>query len=134
MKDLTVAVTKLFPTKNIILFFALMVSLSTNAIAINHNTEVIQADIIGVEPIYMNYTLTKISTPCVSGARNCWNVSYKKKVSKVLKGYRVKLTYNDSTFTARMQTKPTDEYLKIRVKSDLLAMPSTVAINGSVVY
>jgi len=134
MKDLTVAVTKIFPTKNIVLFFAAMVSLSTTAIAINHNTEVIQANIIGVEPIYMNYTLTKISTPCASGARNCWNVSYKKKASKVLKGYRVKLTYNDNTFTARMQKKPAEEHLKIRIKSDLLTMPSTVAINASVVY
>ena len=134
MKDLTSTVTKLFPAKNIVLLFVAMLSLSTTAIAINHNTEVIQANIIGIEPIYMNYTLTKISTPCVSGARNCWNVSYKKKVSKVLKGYRVKLAYNDNTFTARMQKKPTEEHLKIRIKSDLLTMPSMVSINASVVY
>jgi hypothetical protein len=134
MNDLTAAATKLFPAKSMVLLFTAMVSLSTTTIANSHNTKVIQADIIGIEPIYMNYTLTKISTPCASGARNCWNVSYKKKASKVLKGYRVKLAYYDNTFTARMQKKPTDEYLKIRVKSDLLTMPSTVAINGSVVY
>jgi len=51
-----------------------------------------------------------------------------------LQGYRVKLSYKDNTFTARMLNKPNLDYLKIRVKSDLLNMPSNVAINAAVVY
>lgn len=120
--------------KNLAIYIILFISLTGNATAFNHKTSVIKADIIHIDPIYMNYTLKKISTPCESGQRGCWNVSYQKRAAKVLKGYRVKLTYNNSTFTARMQNKPDKDHLKIRVKSDLLVMPNTVAINASVVY
>jgi hypothetical protein len=33
-----------------------------------------------------------------------------------------------------MLNEPTESHLNIRVKSDLLSMPSTVAINAAVVY
>ncbi|SHN91206.1 hypothetical protein BHECKSOX_1447 [Bathymodiolus heckerae thiotrophic gill symbiont] len=128
------ATTSPFPAKIMATFLVALASLSASAFVVDHKTEVIQAGITGVEPIYMNYTLKKVSTPCASGVRNCWHVSYEKKSSKVLKGYRVKLSYNNNTFTARMLKKPTKEHLNIRVKSDLLTMPSTVAINASVVY
>ncbi|MDC9726973.1 MAG: hypothetical protein PSN35_03960 [Candidatus Thioglobus sp.] len=118
---------------HVALFIALF-ALIGNASAFNHKTEVIKADITNIEPIYMNYSLQKVSTPCDSGVRGCWDVSYQKKAAKVLKGYRVKLSYKNNTFTARMQRKPADKHLNIRVKSDLLVIPSTVAINAAVVY
>jgi hypothetical protein len=122
------------PIQKITAIIVLSTALIGNASATNHNTEIIQADIVNVEPIYMNYTIEKVTTPCDSGARNCWNVRYQKKAAKVLKGYRVKLSFNDNTFTARMLNKPKEDYLDIRIKSDLLVMPSTVAINAAVVY
>ena len=125
---------QMFPMQSVVVMLALFIGLIGNAIANNHTTEVIKANIVNIEPIYMNYTLKKVTAPCNSGESGCWNVSYQKEVAKVLKGYRVKLSYNDNTFTARMLNKPTQDYLKIRVKSDLLVMPSTVAINAAVVY
>ncbi|MBC8493579.1 MAG: hypothetical protein ISR70_02785 [Candidatus Thioglobus sp.] len=118
---------------HVALFIALF-ALIGSASAFNHKTEVIKADVTNIEPIYMNYSLQKVSTPCASGVRGCWEISYQKKAAKVLKGYRVKLSYKNNTFTARMQNKPADDYLNIRVKSDLLVIPSTVAINAAVVY
>ncbi|ALE52499.1 hypothetical protein SP60_04270 [Candidatus Thioglobus autotrophicus] len=126
--------TRLFPAQKIATIVLLFFTLIGGASATNHTTEVIKADVIGIEPIYMNYTLKKVATPCDSGKPRCWNVSYQKEVAKVLKGYRVKLSYKNNTFTARMLNEPTQDYLKIRVKSDLLVMPSTVAINAAVVY
>ena len=126
--------TLLFPVQKFAVIFILFSALTGNAIANNHTTEVIKANVINIEPIYMNYTLKKVATPCDSGKPRCWNVSYQKEVAKVLKGYRVKLSYKNNTFTARMLNEPTEDYLKIRVKSDLLVMPSTVAINAAVVY
>lgn len=122
------------PIQKIATIIALFTALIGSATATMHNTEIIQANVVNVEPIYMNYTLEKVTAPCASGARNCWNVSYQKKTAKVLKGYRVKLSFNDNTFTARMLNKPEKDHLDIRVKSDLLVMPSTVAINAAVVY
>lgn len=124
----------LLPMQKIIIALVLFVTLIGNSIANAHTTEVIKASVINIEPIYMNYTLKKVVTPCDSRKPGCWNVSYKKETAKVLKGYRVKLSYKNNTFTARMLNEPTDEYLKIRVKSDLLVIPSTVAINAAVVY
>jgi hypothetical protein len=112
----------------------LPLTLMNNALAINHKTEVIQANITGINPIYMNYTIKKVDTPCHSNAPDCWHISYKKETAKVLKGYRVKLAYNDNIFVARMQNKPTQEYLNIRIKSDLLTRPREVAINAVVAY
>ncbi len=126
--------TSQFPAQQLATVVVVFLSLMGNASAIDHRTQIIKADVVNVEPIYMSYTLQKISTPCQSGVRGCWNVSYQKKAAKILKGYRVKLSYNDSTFTARMAKKPQNESLDIRVKSDLLSMPSTVAINAAVVY
>ncbi len=126
--------TLLFPMQKVTIALALFVTLIGNAGANNHTTEVIKANVINIEPIYMNYTLKKVATPCDSGESGCWNVSYQKEVAKVLKGYRVKLSYKNNTFTARMLNEPTQDHLKIRVKSDLLVMPSTVAINAAVVY
>jgi len=122
-----------FPAQKIAAII-LFTTLIGSASAFNHTTEVIKADVVNIEPIYMNYTLKKVIEPCSTGAYGCWNVSYQKKAAKVLKGYRVKLTYNNNTFTARMLNEPTQSYLNIRVKSDLLVMPSTVAINAAVVY
>lgn len=123
-----------FSAQKIATTIILLTTLIGSASAINHKTEVIKADVVNIEPIYMNYTLTKVTEPCSTGVQGCWNVRYQKKAAKVLKGYRVKLTYNDNIFTARMLNEPTESYLNIRVKSDLLAMPSTVAINAAVVY
>ncbi|MDG2354137.1 MAG: hypothetical protein P8L86_04920 [Gammaproteobacteria bacterium] len=131
---MTFGINQLQLARSLVIYITLVTSLIGNAAAFNHKTSVIKADIIHIDPIYMNYTLKKISTPCESGQLGCWNVSYQKRVAKVLKGYRVKLTYNNNTFTARMQNKPDEDHLKIRVKSDLLVMPNTVAINASVVY
>ena len=124
----------LLPMQKITIALFLFVTLIGNSIANAHTTEVIKASVINIEPIYMNYTLKKVVTPCDSRKPRCWNVSYEKETAKVLKGYRVKLSYKNNTFTARMLNEPTDEYLKIRVKSDLLVIPSTVAINAAVVY
>jgi hypothetical protein len=121
-------------TRSFVVFITFFTLLIGGASAFNHKTQVIEASIIHIDPIYMNYTLKKISTPCASGKHGCWDVSYQKKAAKVLRGYRVKLSYNNNTFTARMQRKPIEDSLRIRVKSDLLVMPHTVAINAAVVY
>lgn len=123
-----------FPAQKIATTVILLVTFISSASAINHETEIIKADIVNIEPIYMNYTLKKITEPCSNGVHGCWNVRYQKKAARVLKGYRVKLIYNNNTFTARMLNEPAENFLNIRVKSDLLAMPSTVAINAAVVY
>jgi len=123
-----------FPAQKIATTIILLTTFIGSASAINHETKVIKADIVNIEPIYMNYTLKKITEPCINGVKGCWNVRYQKKAEKVLKGYRVKLSYNDNTFTARMLNEPTKSHLNIRVKSDLLSIPSTVAINAAVVY
>ncbi len=118
------------PLKGVVLFLtALLFSNTTLA-----NTHVITADINNVEPIYMNYTIKKVAIPCKTRAPGCYKVSYKKKVDRVLKGYRVKLAYGNKIFTTRMLSKPTSDKLKIRVRSDLLNQPSAVAINAAVVY
>ncbi len=131
---MTIRLASLFPAKSVVMIAILLTSLASNVSAVDHKTKVIKANITNIEPIYMSYTLKKVSQPCASRARGCWNVSYQKVAAKALKGYRVKLSYKNNTFTARMQKKPTKDYLNIRVKSDLLTMPSTIAINAAVVY
>ena len=130
----------LFKTRNTLpiqkfgFMLTLFIAFFSSAMANNYTTEVIKAKIVNIEPIYMEYTLKKVATRCDSGDPRCWNVSYQKEAAKILQGYRVKLSYKDNTFTARMLNKPNLDYLKIRVKSDLLNMPSNVAINAAVVY
>ncbi|WP_428086829.1 hypothetical protein [Candidatus Thioglobus sp.] len=123
-----------FPALSITTLILIFAALVGNAAAASRNTAIIEAVITDIQPIYMNYTVEKVITPCVSNPQGCWNVSYQKKAAKTLEGYRIKLSYNGNTFTARMQKKPSKGHLNIRVKSDLLAAPSTVAINAMVVY
>ena len=123
------------PANKIVLFTALLFGIHSITNANGHHTQVINADVINIEPIYMNYTLQKVSSPCKTRqVRNCWNISYQKKASKTLQGYRISLSYKDNKFTTRTLHKPTQAKLKIRVKSDLLAYPSNVAINAAVAY
>ncbi len=123
------------PAKKIVLFAALLFGIHSTVIANGYHTQVINADVVSVEPIYMNYTLQKVSSPCKARqVRNCWNISYQKKASKVLQGYRISLSYKDNIFTTRTLHKPSQDKLRIRVKSDLLAYPSNVAINAAVAY
>jgi hypothetical protein len=119
------------PNKGIIALLATLFLFSSNTFA---RTQVISADIDSVEPIYMNYKIEKITKPCQSMMPSCWNVSYKKRALKSLKGYRVKLSFEGQQFTARMREKPKSELLKIRVSKDLLNQPSKVAMNAAVVY
>ncbi len=119
------------PYSGIAAVFTLLLSLFSSAQA---NTQIIDADIHNVEPIYMNYTVQKVITPCQSQAPGCYQVSYQKQNSKVLQGYRVKLSHQGKSFTTRMLNKPASDKLRIRVRSDLLEQPSTVAINAAVAY
>jgi hypothetical protein len=109
--------------------------ISVNAFA---RTNIVNATIDSIKPIYMNYSVEKITKPCRATAprmaKNCWNVNYKRKIQKLLKGYRVKLSYKGKIFTTRMRSKPSSDQLKIRVRTDLLSQPSNVAINAMVVY
>ncbi len=99
------------------------------------NTQIINAQIESVEPIYMNYTLKKVIQPCQTYSPNCYRVSYQQNTSKSLAGYRIKLSYEGREFTTRMSKQPnTGEMLNIRVRSDLLDEPSSVAINAAVAY
>ncbi len=121
----------LYPVKKIALLLVLSFFAFSNAVA---QTKVITADITNIEPIYMNYTLNKVTTPCQSREPGCWRVEYQKKAAKVLQGYRIKLVHKNSQFTTRMSTKPNNKQLQIRVRSDLIDQPSNVAINAAVAY
>ena len=122
---------KQHPNKGILALLATLFLFSINAFA---RTQVIDASIDSVEPIYMNYKIEKIIKPCQSMTPGCWNVKYQKRALKSLQGYRVKLSYESQQFTTRMRTKPASEQLKIRVSADLLGQPSNVAMNAVVVY
>ena len=122
---------KQYPNKIRIALLATLFLLSSNAFA---RTQVIDANIDSVEPIYMNYKIEKLIKPCQSMTIGCWNVSYQKRVLKSLQGYRVKLSFEGQKFTARMRAEPKGEQLKIRVSKDLLGQPSKVAMNATIVY
>ncbi|HIM95360.1 MAG TPA: hypothetical protein EYM53_01925, partial [Gammaproteobacteria bacterium] len=100
------------PNKGLLALLATLFILSSNAFA---RTQVIDANIDSVEPIYMNYKIEKLIKPCQSMIIGCWNVSYQKRALKSLQGYRVKLSFEGQQFTARMREKPSGEHLKIRV-------------------
>jgi uncharacterized protein YcfJ len=118
-------------TKGILLVLSTLFLFSNNTFA---RTHIINANIDSVEPIYMNYKIEKLMTPCQSNEPGCWNVNYQKRIQKSLQGYRVKLSYEGKRFTARMRRKPNGEQLKIRVRGDLLSKPSRVAVNALAVY
>jgi len=122
---------KQYPNKGILALLATLFLFSSNAFA---RTQVINASIDSVEPIYMNYTIEKLIKPCQTTTPGCWNVNYKKRTLKSLQGYRVKLSVDGQHFTARMRVKPQGDQLKIRVSKDLLGQPSNVAMNAAVVY
>ncbi len=122
---------KQYPNKGILALLATLFLFSSNAFA---RTQVINASIDSVEPIYMNYTIEKLIKPCQTTTPGCWNVNYKKRTLKSLQGYRVKLSVDGQQFTARMRVKPQGDQLKIRVSKDLLGQPSNVAMNAAVVY
>jgi len=122
---------KQHPNKGILLFIATLFILSSNAFA---RTQVIDANIDSVEPIYMNYKIEKLIKPCQSMTIGCWNISYQKRVLKSLQGYRVKLSFEGQQFTARMREKPSADHLKIRVSKDLLGQPSKLAMNATIAY
>jgi uncharacterized protein YcfJ len=122
---------KQHPNKGILALLAMLLFLSSNTFA---RTQVIDANIDLVKPIYMNYKVEKFIKPCQSMAPGCWNVSYQKRALKSLQGYRVKLSYEGQQFTARMRVKPKGEQLKIRVSKDLLGQTSKIAMNAAVVY
>ena len=115
----------LFPLLFMLLFF------SNNAFA---RTQVIDANIDSIKPIYMNYTIKRIIKPCQTKIPGCWNVAYQQRALKSLQGYRVELSYEGQQFTARMRAKPVSEQLKIRVSTDLLDQASNIAMNAAVVY
>ncbi len=117
--------------KGLFTLLATLLFFSSNAFA---RTQVIDANIDSVNPIYMNYKIEKITSPCQSVTPGCWNVTYQQKALKSLKGYRVKLSYAGQQFTARMREKPKSQQLKIRVSSDLLGKTSNLAMNAAVVY
>ena len=87
---------KQHPSKGILVFIATLFILSSNAFA---RTQVIDANIDSVEPIYMNYKIEKLIKPCQSMTIGCWNISYQKRVLKSLQGYRVKLSFEGQQFT-----------------------------------
>ncbi|HIM55035.1 MAG TPA: hypothetical protein EYI82_06080 [Gammaproteobacteria bacterium] len=119
------------PNKGLLALLATLFILSNNAFA---RTQVIDANIDSVEPIYMNYKIEKLIKPCQSMTIGCWNVSYQKRALKSLQGYRVKLSFEGQQFTARMREKPSGEHLKIRVSKDLLGQPSKLAMNATIAY
>ncbi len=118
-------------TKVILLFLSTLFLFSSNTFA---RTHIINANIDSVEPIYMNYKIEKLMTPCQSKQQGCWNINYQKRIQKSLQGYRIKLSYEGKRFTTRMRTKPNGEQLKIRVRGDLLSQSSRVAVNALAVY
>ena len=122
---------KQYLNKGISALLAMLFLLSSNTLA---RTQVIDASIDSVKPIYMNYKIEKIIAPCQSMAPGCWNVNYQKRKLKSLQGYRVKLSYEGQQFTTRMRVKPNGKQLKIRVSRDLLGQPNSVAMNAAVVY
>jgi len=122
---------KQHPNKIRIALLATLFLLTSNTFA---RTQVIDANIDSVEPIYMNYKIEKLIQPCQSMKPGCWNISYQNRVLKSLQGYRVKLSYEGQQFTAHMREKPEGDLLKIRVSKDLLDLPSKTAMNASVVY
>jgi len=122
---------KKHPNKGIFILLATLLFFSSNAFA---RTQVIDANIDSVKPIYMNYKIEKITRPCQSVMSSCWNVTYQQRALKSLQGYRVKLSYAGQQFTARMREKPKSKQLKIRVSTDLLGKPSNLAMNAAVVY
>ena len=97
-------------------------------------TQIINANIDSIEPIYMQYNIEKLIKPCKSLSPGCWKVNYKKRALKSLQGYRIKLSYQGKTFTARMRDKPNADQLKIRVSDDLLKQPNNVAINAALAH
>ena len=119
------------PTKIILILLPTLFFFSSNTFA---RTHIINATIDSVEPIYMNYKIEKLMTPCQSKEPGCWNVNYQKRIQKSLQGYRVKLSYEGKRFTTRMRIKPSGEQLKIRVRGDLLSQTSRVAVNATAVY
>lgn len=122
---------KRHPIKAVVTLLSVLFLFSNNAFA---RTQVINANIDSIEPIYMNYKIEKIIKPCQSMAPGCWNVNYKKREIKSLQGYRVKLSYNGQQFTTRMRTKPSSEQLKIRVSADLLDQSNNVALNATLAH
>ena len=122
---------KQHPNKVVLALLATLFLLSNNVFA---RTHVINASIDSVEPIYMNYKIEGVITPCQSMAPGCWNTGYQKRVLKSLQGYRIKLSYEGQQFTARMRAKPEGDQLKIRVSKDLLGQSRNVAMNASVIY
>jgi hypothetical protein len=122
---------KQHPNKVVLALLATLFLLSNNVFA---RTHVINASIDSVEPIYMNYKIERVITPCQSMAPGCWDTGYQKRVLKSLQGYRVKLSHEGQQFTARMRAKPEGDQLKIRVSKDLLGQPRKVAMNAAVVY
>jgi uncharacterized protein YcfJ len=118
-------------TKGILLFLSTLFLFSNNTLA---RTHIINANIDSVEPIYMNYKIEKLMTPCQSKEPGCWNVNYQKRIQKSLQGYRIKLSYEGKRFTTRVRNKPNGEQLNIRVRGDLLSQPSRVAVNARAVY
>jgi len=122
---------KQYYNKGILALLATLFFLSNNAFA---RTQVVNANVDSIKPIYMNYKFEKLIKPCQSMAPGCWSVSYQKRALKSLQGYRIKLSYKGQQFTARMREKPKGEQLKIRVSKDLLGQPNKVAMNAAVVY
>jgi len=117
--------------KGIFALLATLIFFSGNIFA---RTQVIDANVDSIKPIYMNYTIERIVKPCQTKTPSCWNVAYQQRSLKSLQGYRVKLSYQDQQFTARMRAKPEGEQLKIRVSTDLLGKASNLAMNAAVVY
>ena len=117
--------------KGLLALLAMLFLLSSNTFA---RTQVINASIDSVEPIYMNYKIKKLIKPCQSMVPGCWSVSYQNRVLKSLQGYRIKLSFEGQKFTARMRAEPKGEQLKIRVSNDLLGQPSKLAMNATIVY
>lgn len=114
---------------------ALLITLFLFSSNVFARTQVIEATINSIEPIYMNYNIKKISQPCQAVTLSgCWNITYQKRVLKILQGYRIKLYYKGQQFTTRMRVKPKGEQLKIRVSGDLLGQPNNVAVNAAVAY
>ena len=116
-------------TNHVFLLFLL-----TQSNAAFARTQIINANIDTIEPIYMQYKIEKLVKPCESLSPGCWKVNYKKRALKSLQGYRIKLSYQGKTFTARMREKPSNTQLKIRVSDDLLKQPNKVAINAALAH
>jgi hypothetical protein len=85
------------------------------------STTIVLADITSVEPIYINFNIEKVASPCddITIQQSCWRFDYNKNNTRTLKGFRITLNYNGQTYISRTRSVPEEKQLMIRIRKNV---------------